>query len=72
MALFSKVTQTVDSIVADINAKISDLHIVADAKKVEAAVHDEVVKLRTELSAAATAEAARAKRLAEKFKELIA
>lgn len=69
MGLFK--SKTVDSIIADIDAKITQLGIVAEAKKIEAAAHYEVVKLRTELSAAALAEAARAKSIAEKFKALI-
>jgi hypothetical protein len=66
--LFKKTT---DSIVADISAKIEALHVVAAAHAEAEKLHNEEIALRTRLAAEASAEYARAKSIATKFKELI-
>jgi hypothetical protein len=71
MSLFSKVELTVESIVKDIQVKVAQLHIVAEAKGLEAKAHDEVVAVRQELSKVATEVAAKAKSIAAKFEALI-
>lgn len=71
MSLFSKVELTVESIVADIQSKVAQLHIVAEAKSLEAKAHDEVVALRQEASKVATEVATKAKSIAAKFEALI-
>lgn len=64
-------TKTVDSIIADISAKIESLHVVAEAKATAAALHEDEIALRTRLKADAIAEYDRAKRIASKFAEFI-
>lgn len=68
MNLFKK---TIDSLVADITAKVEHLHIVATAHELEAEVHYRVVDERQALAALATAEGERARRIAGKFAELL-
>jgi hypothetical protein len=63
---------TIDDVVADIDRKVTQLGVIAEAKKLEAEAHDEVVKVRTELGAFARAEEARIKAIAAEFKALIA
>lgn len=64
-------TKSVDSIVADISDRVEQLHVVADAKALEAKLHDEEVAARTFLRDLATKEVARAKAIAAKFEALI-
>lgn len=67
--LFGKLT--VDSIAEDIKSKVEKLHVVAEAKALEVKAHEEVVKLKIELSQLATAEIAKAKSIASKLEALI-
>lgn len=62
---------SVDSIVADIQKKVEQLHIVKEAVLEEQKLHEMAIAERTRLREAAQAEWARALRLADKFKELI-
>lgn len=63
--------KTVDSIIADISARIESLHTVADIHAAAATDHAVEIGLRSKLKAEAEAEAARARRLAAKFLELV-
>lgn len=67
-SLFRK---SVDSIVADIQAKVEALHIAADFHSAEAQVHAEAVQAKIKLTNAASAEAGRAKAIATKLEALI-
>lgn len=68
MGLFKK---TVDGIISDITARITQLRVVGDIHEAEIAVHNDVVALHARLSELAQVESARARRLADKFEELI-
>lgn len=63
--------KTVDSILADITAKIESLHIVADAHTLAASGHAMEIEYRTKLKADAEAEAKRARNVAAKFLDLV-
>jgi hypothetical protein len=69
--LFGLVPQTVDGIIADIEAKVASLGVAADFHNAEAELHSAEAALRTRLSAAANAEATRAKVIAGKLSALI-
>lgn len=69
MSFFSKLS--VDSIIADIEAKIERLHVVAEIKREEAKVHDAIIAERNKLRQLASDEANCAKAIAEKFAELV-
>lgn len=62
---------TVDSIVADISAKAAKLHIIAEAKAIEAEVHAREIALRAKLQGDALAVVTRAKSVAAKFEALV-
>lgn len=62
---------TVDEIISDIDSKVTQLGVVADAHAADAAVHQEVIDKTTELKTFAEKEKARAVSIAEKFKALI-
>ena len=68
MGLFK---HTVDSIIADISAKVEKLHIVAEAHAAAEVAHNEEVLLRQKLAAAARAEYTRAKAIAAKLTALV-
>jgi hypothetical protein len=74
MGLFSFLSKlfkpSVDSIIADIEAKVAKLHIVADAHAEESKLHAEVIAEKQKLIAYADAEFARAKAIALKLKGL--
>lgn len=63
--------ETVDSIVSDIQNKIERLHVVAEAKRLEAEAHDAVVAERSKLASEARAVKVRAEAVAAKFASLI-
>ena len=69
MSFFSKLS--INAIIADITAKIEQLHVVAEIHKGEAEVHDAIVAERTKLADFARKEEARAKAIAEKFASLV-
>lgn len=62
---------TVDSIIADISAKVEKLHIVAEAHAAAEVAHSAEASLRSKLAAEARAEYTRAKSIAAKFAALI-
>lgn len=62
---------SVDSIIADISAKIEKLHIVAEAHAEAIVVHGVVISERQKLVAFAQAEYNRAQSIAAKFMALI-
>jgi hypothetical protein len=64
-------TKSIDSIIADITAKIEQLHIVAEYHKVAAEAHAAIVAERTKLANLALKEEARAKAIAAKFAALV-
>lgn len=68
MGLFKN---TVDSIIADISAKVEKLHIVAEAHAEAEKIHNAVIAERTKLVAEARAEFARAKAIAAKLTALV-
>lgn len=68
-ALFSK--STVDSLISDVEQRVTHLTVVADAKAVEQKVHAEALAARQRLYDAASREEARARAIAAKFKALI-
>lgn len=68
MGLFSK---TIDSIIADIEKKISHLHAVAEVHAAFAAAKAEEEKLAGEARVFAENEYARAKAIAAKFEALV-
>lgn len=68
MSVFKK---TVDGVVANINKSVTQLHAVANRHEDEAHGHSENVAHFSKLQADATDEAARARRIAAKFGELI-
>lgn len=63
--------KTVDSIVSDIDTKIKQLRIVAEAHRLEAEVHQKEIDARAALKAFAVKEEARAKAIAANFEHLI-
>ena len=73
--MFSKIrsffASSVDGLVADIEARVAKLQIVADAHKAEAAVHQKVIEERQALVAFAQKEEQRARVIAAKFQALI-
>jgi hypothetical protein len=69
--VFSLFKRSVDSIIADIQTRIDQLHIVAEAHAEAAKLHSAEIEFRTRLVATAEAEYARAKSIATKFGELI-
>ena len=62
---------TVDSIVADIAAKAAKLHVVAEAKQLEAEAHRVEINARLALRAEALTVVERAKVIAAKFEGLV-
>jgi hypothetical protein len=68
MGLFKN---TVDSIIADISAKIEKLSVVAEAHALAAQLHRDVIDERQKLVNFANQEEARARSIAAKFKALI-
>jgi len=68
MGLFS---HTVDSIIADISAKVEKLHVVAEAHAEAVKIHNAEIAVRTRLVATANAEFARAKAIAAKLTALV-
>jgi hypothetical protein len=75
VSMFSKIrsffASSVDSLVADIEARVAKLQIVADAHKAEAEVHQKVIEERQALVAFVQKEEARARIIAAKFQALI-
>lgn len=69
--LFGFTQKSVDSIIADIQTRIDQLHVVAEAHAIAANLHKDEIEFRIKLVATAEAEYARAKSIATKFKELI-
>jgi hypothetical protein len=63
--------KTVDSIIADITAKIEHLHVVAEAHAEAEKIHAAVIAERTKLAQDARAEFARAKTITAKFEALV-
>lgn len=63
--------QSIDGIVADITSKITKLHVVAEAHKLEAEAHDAVIAERVQLALFFRKEADRAKAIALKLEALI-
>jgi hypothetical protein len=68
-SLFSR--KTVDSIIADITAKIEHLHVVAEAHAEAAKIHSEVIAERSKLIVEANTEFDRAKAIAGKLTALV-
>lgn len=62
---------TVDSIVADISAKAAKLHVVAEAKALEAEAHAKEIAIRTKLQTDAAAVVSRARLVAARFEALV-
>lgn len=73
--MFSKIrsffASSVDGLVADIEARVAKLNVVADAHKVEADLHAKVIAEKQKLVEFAQKEEARARAIAAKFKALI-
>lgn len=63
--------QSVDSIIADIQAKVKALNVAAEFHAAEVVVHNEAAILKNKLAAAADAEYTRAKAIAAKLEALI-
>jgi hypothetical protein len=68
-SLFTR--QTVDSIIADIEAKVDKLNVVAELHIREIAAHNAVIDEKTKLVALARTEFSRAKSIAGKLADLI-
>lgn len=73
--MFSKIrsylASSVDGLVADIEARVAKLHVVADAHAAESALHQKVIAEKQVLVAFAQKEEQRARAIAAKFKALI-
>lgn len=69
--MFNFLKKSVDSIIADIEVRIEQLHVVAEAHAEAVKVHQAEIEFRTRLVASAEAEYARAKTIANRFTDLI-
>lgn len=71
MSIKSLFIGTIDSVIADVEKRVNKLELLAEARKVEAKLHQKEIEVRTELKAFAEKEAARATVVASKFRDLI-
>ena len=69
--LFVRAELSVDHVIADIIGKIEHLHVIEDAKRLEADAHAKLANEYDAMSEAAHNEADRAKAIAEKMSALV-
>lgn len=70
--MFAFFRKSVDSIIADISAKIDDLEAAVGFHNTQSAAHHAAAQASDELALAAASEADRANRIAGKLKDLLA